>query len=85
MRRMLPTHSMQLPRFIEWWFGQASHMKLDFRRKCSSCEGCDILACDGTKLGVNFSNAFVDPIELSDDVMAIPTQKRRNDRCFIVT
>ena len=34
MRRMLPTHFMQLPRFIEWWFGCASRRKLDFRRKC---------------------------------------------------
>ena len=60
-------------------------MKLDFCRKCSSCKGCDILACDETKLGVNFSNAFVDPIELSNDMMAIPTEMRANDRCFIVT
>ena len=82
MRRMLPTHFMQLPRFIEWWFGWASHMKLDFRRKCSSC---DILACDGTRLGVNFSNAFVDPIELSDGMMAIPTEMGKKDRCLIVT
>ena len=59
-------------------------MKLDFCRKCSSCQRCDILARDGTKLGVNLFNAFVDPIELSDDMMAIPTEMRRNDRCFIV-
>ena len=85
MRRMLPTYFMQLPRYTEWWFGWASHMKLDFCMKCSSCKGCNILACDGTKLGVNFSNAFVDPIELSDDMMAIPTEMRRNDRCFKVT
>ena len=37
------------------------------------------------KLGVNFSNAFIDPIELSDDMIAILTKMRRNDTCFIVT
>ena len=82
---MLPTYFMQLPRYTEWWFGWTSHMKLDFCMKCSSCKGCNILACNGTKLGVNFSNAFVDPIELLDDMMAIPTEMRTNDRCFIVT
>ena len=60
-------------------------MKLDFCRKCSSFEGCDILDCDGTKLGVKFSNAFIEPIELSDDMMTIPTEMRRSDSCFIVT
>ena len=34
MRRILPTHFMELPRFIEWWFGCTSRRKLDFRRKC---------------------------------------------------
>ena len=60
-------------------------MKLHFRRKCSSCKGHNILACNGTKLVVNFPNTFVDPIELLDDMMAVPKEMRRNDRCFIVT
>ena len=85
MRRMLPTHFMQPPKFIEGWFGWGRYMELDFCRKCSSCKGCDILACDGTKLGVSFSNAFVDPIKLLDDVTAIPKEMRRIDRCFIMT
>ena len=32
------------PRFIEWWFGWPSHMKIDFRKSHPSCENCDILA-----------------------------------------
>ena len=76
---------MSLPRFIEWWFGWASHMKIDFRKSCPSCESCNKLAFDGTKLGVGFQNAFVDPIETPEETDAILTKLRRHDRCFIVT
>ena len=76
---------MSLPRFIEWWFGWASHMKIDFCKSCPSCENCNKLACDGTKLGVEFQNAFVDPIETPEETDAILTKLRRHDRSFIVT
>ena len=37
------------------------------------------------KARCQFFCAFADHIELSDDMMAIPTEMRRNDKCFIVT
>ena len=77
---------MSLCRFIDWWFSWASHMKVDFRKSCPSCENCEILACDGTKLGVGFQHAFVDAIETPEDCeTVIPTKSRRHDRCFITT
>ena len=60
-------------------------MKIDFRKSCPSCENYDIQACDGTKLGVGFQNAFVDPFETPKERDAILTKLRRHDRCFIVT
>ena len=77
--------SMPLPRFIEWWFGWPSHMKIDFRKSCPSFENCSILACDGTNSGVVFQNAFVDSIKTPEETNAISTRLTRHDRCFIIT
>ena len=75
---------MSLPTFIEWFFARASRMKIDFRQRCSHC--CDkskILAYDCTKIGMNFKNTFVRPIETIEkqvgDVLAI----RRLNRYFL--
>lgn len=77
---------MTLPTFIDWWFGWASNMRIDFREICNWCEnGPEMLACDGTKVGLGFANAFVKPIEILEDSNIIPTRLRRNDRCYIVT
>ena len=77
---------MTLPMFIDWWFGWASNMRSDFREICNWCEnGPEILACDGTKVGLGFANAFVKSIESLEDCNIIPTRLRRNDRCYIVT
>ena len=44
---------MSVPTFINWWFGWASAMKIDFRKGCNSCDDqCKILACDATKIGI---------------------------------
>ena len=59
-------------------------MKIDFRKSCPSCENCDILACDRTKLDVGFRNAFADPIETPEETNVISTKLRRHDRYFIV-
>jgi len=72
--------------FIEFFFAWASRMNLEFRESCSGCEGSPtVLACDGTKLGINFRNTFVSPIETpSYSVSTDFVQTRRHDRCFIV-
>ena len=77
---------MTLPTFIDWWFGWASNMRIDFREICNWCEnGQEMLACDGTKVGLGFANAFVKPIESLEDSNIIPTRLRWNGRCYIVT
>ena len=72
--------------FIDWWFGWASNMRISFGEICSWCKnGPEILACDGTKVGLGFANAFVKPIEVLDGYNIIPTRLRRNNQCYIVT
>ena len=55
---------MPVPTFIDWFFAWASGMKIEF---CETSKWCDgkpsVLACDGTKVGINFKNTFVAPIE----------------------
>ena len=76
---------MSVNTFINWWFGWASHMKIDFRQACIGCDNkIPLLACDGTKIGIGFKNAFVEPIESSFDSPVCPTRLRRLDRCFII-
>jgi len=62
-RRDIDASFMSLPSFIDWWFGWASHMNIDFRVQCSFCDNISSLACDGTKLGMGFVHSFVEPIE----------------------
>ena len=55
---------MSLSTFIDWFFAWASRMKIEFRQRYSHCgDRSKILACDGTKIGTNFKNIFVRPIE----------------------
>ncbi|XP_057294962.1 uncharacterized protein LOC130623486 [Hydractinia symbiolongicarpus] len=87
-KRLFPTGKsfMSSRTFIAWWFAWASHMKIDFRMSCSWCGGkCSSLACDGTKIGLNFKQAFVSPIERSNESEILETKLRRLDRCFIPT
>ena len=77
---------MSLPTFIEWFFGWASHMRIDFRKGCEICgDAPKVLACDGTKIGIGFKSMFVAPIETPDaEEPSIEVQaNRRLDRCFI--
>ena len=57
----------------------------DFRRGCQQCGGVSkVLACDGTKLGTQFSNTFVSPIETATfTVLNTFIQKKRHNRCFL--
>ena len=75
---------MSLPTFINWFFAWVSRMKIDFRQRCSHCDDrSTILACDGTKIGMNFKNTFVRLIEMIEkqfgDVLTIP----RLNCCFL--
>ena len=59
--------------FIDWWFGWASNMRINFGEICSWCKnGPEILACDGTKVGLWFANVFVKPIEVLEGCNIIP-------------
>ena len=57
--------------FTKWWFGWALHIKVDFHKSCSLCESCSVQVYDGTKLGVRFQNAFVDPIGTPEETNTI--------------
>ena len=75
---------MSTPVFINCFFAWISLMKIDFRQQCEACGGeSRILACDGTKLGINFKNAFVKPIETVESPNAAETKLKRLDRCFL--
>ena len=75
---------MSVPVFIDWFFAWVSRMEIDFRQPCYWCGGTSkLLACDGTKLGIGFKNAFVKPIESKEKDGVVKTQFRRLDRCFI--
>ena len=76
---------MSVNTFINWFFAWASRMRIDFRRGCQQCGGVSkVLACDGTKLGTQFANTFVSPIEIATcEVPDTFTQTKRHDRCFL--
>ena len=76
---------MSVNTFIDWFFAWASRMNIDFRRGCYQCGGISkILACDGTKLGTQFANTFVSPIETATcEVPESFKQTKRHDRCFL--
>ncbi|XP_065683364.1 uncharacterized protein LOC136096133 [Hydra vulgaris] len=70
--------------FIDWFFGWASHMGIDFREQCTMCGNSNrILACDGTKLGIGFKQTFAKAIETPVIEEVPETTFRRFDRCFI--
>lgn len=76
---------MSLNTFIDWWFGWASEMRIDFRVPCRACGGeSDVLARDGTKIDISFKNMCVEPIEtVSSDDPPTVTSTRRHDRSFL--
>ena len=50
-----PVQFMSLQTFIEWFFGWASHMEIDFCQVCEVCgDSPKVLACDVTKIGIGF-------------------------------
>ena len=78
------TSFMSVPVFIDWFFAWISHMEIDFRQPCYWCGGkSNILACDGTKIGIGFKNTFVKPIERPEKLELVETKLKRLDRCFL--
>ncbi|XP_066921109.1 uncharacterized protein [Clytia hemisphaerica] len=71
--------------FLKIYFAWASHQNREFRRACYWCgESPKALACDGTKIGIMSRNLRIVPMEsVSSDAQKLPTQNRRNDRCFL--
>ncbi|XP_041347204.1 uncharacterized protein LOC121367125 isoform X1 [Gigantopelta aegis] len=70
--------------FIAWWLSWASNFKVDFRVVCDICKyEPKYLACDGTKIGINFRHASVTPIEIPSTDVKVDPCHRRNERAFI--
>ena len=70
--------------FIYWWFSWISKFNIDFRIPCKLCKfKPNMLAADGTKIGINVSNSNILPIETPTDQTAIDPCHRRNERAFI--
>ena len=61
-------------------------MKIDFRETCHLCgdDSAKALACGETKIGNEFKNTFVKPIETPETDEISLTPNKRLDRCFIV-
>ena len=83
-RRIANVPFMSLQTFIVWFFAWSSAMKVDFREQCDWCgDKPNILACDGTKIGIGFKQLFVRPNETLDQQSTNQTKNRRYDRTFI--
>ena len=68
--------------FIQWWFSWASHQDIEFRQVCQWCgPDPEVLAADGTKIGISTHMSCVEPINKSHG--EIPANHRRLTRCFI--
>ena len=75
---------MILPTFIDWFFECASRMKISFRQRYSYCgDMSKILACDGTKIRMNFKNIFVRPIETIVKQFGDAFIIRKSNHCFL--
>ncbi|XP_057302291.1 uncharacterized protein LOC130636556 isoform X1 [Hydractinia symbiolongicarpus] len=82
--KILDSYFMNVNTFINWFFGWASRMRIDFRQLCPGCDGpSPFLACDGTKIGLTFKNLCVEPIEKATKEAPTNVKKSRLDRCFL--
>ena len=75
---------MSVPTFIDWFYAWAFGMKIEFRETCKWRDGKpSVLACDATKVGINFNNTFVAPVETSGNNHEITSSSRRYHQCFL--
>ena len=84
--KMLGMHVnfMSRPTFTDWLLSWLVNFKIDFREQCILCgEDVDVVAADGTMIGIPFSRCSVDPIETTGST---PLDRscilRRSDRQF---
>ncbi|XP_057310659.1 uncharacterized protein LOC130648621 [Hydractinia symbiolongicarpus] len=76
--KILDSYFMNVNTFINWFFGWASRMRIDFRQLCPGCDGpSPFLACDGTKIGLTFKNLCVEPIEKATKEAPTNVKKRK--------
>ena len=75
---------MSPPTFRQWFRCWASHQNIEFREQCPQCrDNIEVVGCDGTAIGIQMSNADVDPIEKTHNDVPVPAKHRRHQRCFL--
>ena len=83
---ILSGHFMSPNTFICWFFGWLAAFKIDFRTEIDPwCEyKPEILACDGTHIGVSVRHMNLDkPITLPDNETVLKSKHKRAQRCLI--
>ena len=69
--------------FIDFIFSWMANFKTDFREVCQVCgPNPQVLACDGTKLGIFLKNSSVTPIESATTARSVQQQHSRSQRQF---
>ena len=67
----------------DWLFSWLANFKIDFRQQCTYCgENPEMLACDGTMLGLFFRNSSFVPIEKPSCLETVNSLHRRTERQF---
>jgi hypothetical protein len=73
--------------FVKWFFCWLANMKIDFRKEVDPWCGHDpdVLACDGTHIGVSMRHMNVDPAITESDRRDVvePKHKRYNTVLFL--
>ncbi|XP_066924458.1 uncharacterized protein [Clytia hemisphaerica] len=83
-RHRSPKYFMSAKTFLKLFFSWASHQPRDLNRQCNWCgESPQVLACDATKIGILSQNIDINPIEACESRQVLPTETRRNNRCFL--
>ena len=83
---VLSGHFMSPNTFISWFFGWLAAFKTDFRKEidpwCS--HNPEILACDGTHIGVSLRNMKLDnPVTSPDNAIVLKSLHKRGNRVII--
>ena len=69
--------------FTEFIFSWMSSFRIDFRQTCSVCgDNPQIIACDGTNIGIFGQNSSVPPVESPTCTNKVQQQHSRTDRQF---
>lgn len=73
--------------FTDWIFSWLANFNIDFRQPCKNCKyNPNVLACDGTKLGIFFKNVSLRPFDdATTDARVVPNHKRTSRQFFSYT